>query len=223
MAGDRLTLVVQPREKLGSRETRRLRRNGQIPGVLYGNGEPRAFSVDHLELRRVLTGGHGLNQILDVVLEGRAKPHHAILKEYQLDPIRSTLTHVDLHEVRLDRPIQTPVAIELLGTPVGVTMGGLLQQILREAQVEALPGSIPDRLELDISALEIGDALRVSDLDVPAGVTLLDDADAIVASVVATRRGVLSEEEEAAEAAEAAEGEEGAVPEAEAEAEAGED
>ncbi|MFN8188551.1 MAG: 50S ribosomal protein L25 [Gaiellales bacterium] len=221
MAGDRITLVVQPRDRLGSRETRRLRRNGRIPGILYGSGEPRAFSVDQLELRRALTGGHGFHQILDVVLEGQAKPHHAILKEYQLDPLRSTLTHVDLHEVRLDRPIQTQVAIELIGTPVGVTMGGLLQQILRETAVEALPASIPERLELDVSALEIGDALRLSDVVAPASVTLLDDPASVVASVVTSRRA-LSEEEEAAEGAEAAEGEAGAAPGAEAEAEAGE-
>lgn len=210
MAGDRITLVVKPREKLGSRESRRLRRSGRIPGVLYGSGAPRAFSVDAHELRRALTGGHGLHQILDIVLEGQSTPHHAVLKDYQLDPLRSTLTHVDLHEVRLDRPIQSQVMIELVGTAAGVARGGLLQQTLREVTVEALPANVPERLELDVSALGIGDTLRVADIAAPAGVVLLDDPETIIASVVATRRAV-AEEERPAEAeaveAEAAEGE----------------
>jgi large subunit ribosomal protein L25 len=216
MAGDRITLVVTPREELGSRSSRRLRREGLVPGILYGSGNPRAFAVGERELRHALTGEHGLHAILDVVLEGQKTAHHAVLKDYQLDPVRSTLLHVDFHEVRLDRPIQAQVAVELIGTAEGVTRGGLLQQVLREVTVEALPMEMPDRLELDVTALDLGDSLRVADLAAPGNATVLDDPETVIVSVVTTRRATAEEGLEAEEAA----AEEGAAePEAEAGAE----
>jgi large subunit ribosomal protein L25 len=227
MAGERVRLEVKEREDCGSRPANRLRRQGFVPGVLYGSGKPRPFYVEERELRQALGGEHGMHAILDVVLDGQQKTHHAVLKDYQLDPVRSALLHVDLHEVRLDRPIQAQVTVELVGDPQGVSMGGLLSQIIRELAVEALPMSIPDRLELDVTRLEIGDQVKVSDIVVPQEVEVLDDADAIVATVTLPRRMELPEEEEPAE--EAAEGEEpeageaeGAPPEAEAESEAAE-
>ncbi len=217
MAGERAQLVVATREKLGSSETRRLRREGLVPGVLYGSGVPRHFAVDRLELRRVLSGGQGLHAIVDVLVDGKGKPHHAVLKDYQLDPLRSNLTHVDLHEVRLDRKIQAQVALELVGIPEGVSMGGLLQQVVREINVEALPMGLPERLELDVSALEIGDSLQLGAVAVPEGVTILDDLETTVASVTVSRRA-LAEDEEAVEGEEAAEdGEAEEEPSAEAE------
>jgi large subunit ribosomal protein L25 len=143
-----------------------------------------------------------------------------VLKDYQVHPTKSRLLHVDLHEVRLDRPIQTAVGVELVGESEGVNVGGVLTQVTREVNVEALPMSIPDHLELDISALEIGDSLRVGDLVVPEDVTVLDDEDVVLASVAAPRveeEPVVAEEGE--EGVELAEGEE--APEGEAE-EAGE-
>jgi large subunit ribosomal protein L25 len=225
MAGERVRLEFEERNSCGSRESRRLRRSGFVPGVLYGHGKPRAFSVAERELRHALGGEHGMNQILDVVLAGQEKPHHAVLKEYQLDPVRSTLMHVDLLEVRLDRPIQAPVAVELVGVAEGVTFGGVMSQTLREVTVEALPMSVPDRLELDVSALAIGDSVKVADLVAPEGVTILDDPETPLASVLAPRRieeeAVAVEEEEGAEAEAAAEAEAEAggaeAPEAEAE------
>jgi large subunit ribosomal protein L25 len=222
MAGDRIKLEVQAREARGSAEVRRLRAQGLIPGVFYGAGkEPQSFSVGERELRRAITGDHGTHTILDVVVEGdggQARP--AVLKDYQVHPTKSRLLHVDLHEVRLDRPIQTAVGVELVGESEGVTVGGVLTQVTREVNVEALPMSIPDHLELDISALEIGDSLRVGDLVVPEDVTVLDDEDVVLASVAAPRveeEPVVAEEGE--EGVELAEGEE--APEGEAE-EAGE-
>src|SRR5262249_33718773 len=129
VADERLRLEVQERDRRGSREARRLRREGLIPGVIYGgegNGT-RAICVPERELRRVLTGSHGLHAILDVVLEGE-KPRASILKDYQRDPVRGVLSHIDLMEVRLDRPIQASVAVELVGEPVGVREGGVLSQ-----------------------------------------------------------------------------------------------
>jgi large subunit ribosomal protein L25 len=205
-------LEVTVRESTGSRESRRLRREGLVPGVLYGSGAPRAFCVDERELRKALTGGHGMHAILDVTLDGHGKAHHAVLKDYQLDPRRSTLTHVDLHEVRLDRPIQTQVVIELVGHSEGVAAGGVLQLVTREIALEALPMEVPDRLELDVSALGIGDSVRVEQIAPPAGVTLLADPDTVVATVLAPTVLTVEEEEGVEEEEEGAEveGEEGA-------------
>jgi large subunit ribosomal protein L25 len=212
--GKTIRIAVQERQDTGSRSARRLRSEGFVPGVLYGDGEPHPFYVAERELRKALTGSHGMHAILDVVLDGKGKAHHAVLKDYQLDPRRSTLLHVDLHEVRLDRPIQAQVVVELVGEPEGVKMGGVLQLVAREINVEALPMEMPDRLELDVSALQIGDNARVADLASPDGVTILDDSETVVAAVLAPRLVV---EEELEEGAEEAEGEPG-----EAEAEGGE-
>jgi large subunit ribosomal protein L25 len=184
MAGERVKLEVQARESRGSSESRRLRADGLVPGVLYGNGgNAQPFCIEERELRKALTGDHGLHAILDVVLEGQQKAHHAVLKEYQLDPTRARLLHIDLQEVRLDQAIQTQVVVELLGDSEGVKEGGVLSQIQREVNVEALPMEVPDRLELDVSRMVIGDALRLSDLRVPEGVKLLDDPDTVLATV----------------------------------------
>jgi large subunit ribosomal protein L25 len=207
MAGERIRLEVQEREQCGSRNSRRLRKEGIIPGVLYGRGnKPHAICVPERELRRVLTGGHGLHAILDVVLAGQQATHSSILKDYQVDPIRGKIDHFDLQEVRLDQPIQTAVVVELVGESAGVKVGGVLSQVNREVQVEALPLEVPDRLELDVSAMEIGDTLRLSDLPTREGVTYLDDPETVLATVTMPTRV----EEPEAEVAEGEEGEEGA-------------
>ena len=207
MAGERIRVKVSPREERGSAAARRLRAQGLVPGVLYGNGqEAHTFSIGERELRRVLTGEHGTHAILDVVLPDGGRPHHAVLKDYQLHPTKGRLLHVDLHEVRLDQPIHAQVAVELNGEPTGVTMGGVLSHVMREVNVEALPMDVPDRLEVDVSELGIGDSLRVSDLPAPDGVTILDDPDTVLATVTQPTRVELPEEMvEAEEAAELAE------------------
>jgi large subunit ribosomal protein L25 len=185
MAAERVKLEVKPRENGGSPAARRLRAEGAIPGVLYGSGKPaQPFSVGERELRRVLTGSHGLHAIIDVVVEGIQKPHHAVLKEYQVHPVKNRLLHVDLQEVRLDQLINAQVVVELIGEAQGVTEGGVLQQALREVNVEALPMDIPDRLELDVTALNIGDNVRVSDLRPIENVAYLDDPETTIASVI---------------------------------------
>lgn len=200
MAGERIKLDVRERVRTGSAESRRLRAAGFIPGVIYGHGsDADSFVVEERELRRALTGDHGTHAILDVVLGG-TKTRHAVLKNTQLHPTRAQLLHVDLQEVRLDEKIHAQVTIELLGEPQGVVEGGVLTQVTREANVEALPMEVPDRLELDVSALAIGDSLRISDLTVPDGVAILDDPEGVVATVgVPTRveepEEVVSEEE----------------------------
>ena len=119
-------MIVKTREHLGSSETRRLRRQGLIPGVLYGAGDPVAISIEERELRRALTGAAGLHSILDVEIDGTGKAHASILKDYQLDKVRGGVTHVDLHEVRLDRAITASVSVHLIGgeNAPGVKEGG---------------------------------------------------------------------------------------------------
>src|SRR5213078_2735485 len=190
VAGERIRLEVKEREQRGTRESRRLRRDGLIPGVLYGNGKkPHPIFVPERELRRVLTGDHGLHAILDVVLAGQKTTHSSILKDYQVDPIRGKIAHFDLHEVRLDQAIQTAVVVELVGESLGTKAGGVLSQVTREIRVEALPLEVPERIELDVSAMEIGDTLRLSDLPAREGVTYLDDPEETVLATVRCRRG----------------------------------
>jgi large subunit ribosomal protein L25 len=205
---DRITLEVRERgpADLGSRSSRRLRRDGFIPGVLYGKGAARAIVVGERDLRKALTGPSGLHAIVDVLIEGQKSPHHAVLKEYQQHPLRGVITHVDFHEVRLDQPIHASVTVQLVGDSPGVKQGGVLQQVVRELNVEALPAAVPERIEVDVGALEVGGALRLEDVPAIEGVTFLDDLHETVVANCTMPRGISAlEEEEAAAEAEAAE------------------
>jgi large subunit ribosomal protein L25 len=219
VSGDRIRLEVKERDDLGSRHARRLRAQGYVPGVLYGKGNTRAILVGERELRNALTGPSGLHAILDVVIDDQKTVHPSILAEFQQDPIRGSLSHIDLREVRLDQPIHATVAVQLVGESAGVKEGGVLSLVTRELNVEALPMEVPEHLEADVSALELGDALRLEELRAPDGVTFLDDPhETVIATVSAPRAAIELEEAEAAEAeaeAEAAEGEEGVEGEAE--------
>ena len=214
MAGERIKLEVKERERRGSADARRLRKEGLIPGVLYGKGKTsHAICVSERDLRRVLTGDGGLHAILDVVLEGEKTTHASILKDYQQDPIRGHISHIDLQEVRLDQPIQAAVTVQLVGEAAGVKEGGVLSQVQREINVEALPMEIPEHIDLDVSDMAIGDTLRLADLQAMDGVTYLDDPEeTVLATVTMPTREVEPEEEEVPEGEELPEGE---VPEGE--------
>jgi large subunit ribosomal protein L25 len=140
--------------------------------------------VPERDLRRVLTGPSGLHAILDVVLEGQKTTHASILKDYQQDAITGRIAHIDLQEVRLDQPIQAQVVIELVGESAGAKEGGVLSQVSREINVEALPLEIPERLEVDVSEMHIGDTLRLADVAKQDGVTFLDDLEETVVATV---------------------------------------
>ncbi len=218
MSGDRLKLEVREREERGSRRTRRLRAQGLVPGVLYGKGASRAIAVPERELRAVMTGPSGLHAILDVVIEGQKTVHPSILADYQQDPIRGTISHIDLREVRLDQPITASVVVQLVGEAVGVKSGGMLSLVTRELNVEALPADVPEHIEIDITHLEVGDVLRLADAPVPDNVTYLDDPHETVIATVSVPRGYTELEEAAAEEAaaeEAAAAEAGTAEEAE--------
>jgi large subunit ribosomal protein L25 len=208
VAGERQRLEVKKRERLGSAESRRLRKQGLVPGVLYGKSTARAIAVGERDLRAALTGPSGLHAVLDVVLEGQSTTHPSILKEYQRDPVRGYVRHVDLQEVRLDVAIQSTVQLHLVGTEnaPGVREGGVMSAPTTSLNVEALPMEMPESIEVDVSAMEMGDTLRLEDLTPPEGATFLDDPhETVLATVTAPTREV--EPEETAE--EAAEGEGG--------------
>ena len=216
-----MKLEVREREDLGSRRTRRLRSQGLVPGVLYGKGHTRAIVIAERELRAAMTGPSGLHAILDVVVEGQKTVHPSILADFQQDPIRGTISHIDLREVRLDQPIHAAVAIHLTGESVGVKSGGMISLVTREVNVEALPMDVPEHIDVDVTHMEVGDVLRLADVATIPNVTLLDDPQETVIATVSVPRGFAElEEAEAAEAeaaeAEAAEGEEGEEGEARA-------
>jgi large subunit ribosomal protein L25 len=220
MAGERVKLEVQARDARGSADVRRLRKQGLIPGVIYGGGsDPAAISVPERALRKALTGAGGLHAILDVVVQGdgggSARP--AILKDYQQDVISGRVSHIDLHQVRLDRPIQASVVVQLVGEPSGVKEGGVLSQVSREINVEALPMEIPEHIDADVSEMQIGDTLRLADVPAIENVTFLDDPEeTVLASVSAPTVFEEPEVEEPEEGVELPEGEE--APEVEGEA-----
>jgi large subunit ribosomal protein L25 len=222
VAGQRIKLLVQDRAVLGSAESRRLRKQGLIPGVLYGRERPHAISIVERDLRNALTGAGGMNAVLDVVIDG-GSAHSSVLKDYQLHKVRGTITHIDLQEVRLDQPIHATVPVHLIGEAAGTKEGGILSQGVSEVNVEALPMEVPAHLEFDVSELNVNDTARLDQLVLPEGVTLLDDLETVLAGVSPPAQ--LEEEpveEGAAEAA--AEGEEpGAAGESAAEPDAAED
>lgn len=211
-SSDRETLKVLPRDEFGSRTTRRLRREGLVPGVVYTGGkDARAFKVAAREAELIIASGQAL---FDLEIEGTdAVP--VVIKEQQVHPVRGDLQHLDLQEVRLDVKIQAEVPVELEGADdaPGVKASGVLEHVTHEVTVEALPTDIPDSLVLDVSAMEIGDTLDLTALKTPEGVELVaDDPTEITIAILSPPR---IEEEPSAEV----EAEPEVVGEEEAEAE----
>jgi large subunit ribosomal protein L25 len=204
VSGDRITLEVRERTELGSRHSRRLRAQGLIPGVLYGKGHARPVVVAERDLRAAMSGPSGMHAILDVVLEGQKTVHPSVLAEYQQDPMRGALSHFDLREVRLDRPIHASVVVNLVGEAPGVKAGGVLSLVTRELNVEALPADVPEHIDVDLSTLEVGDVLRLEDVPRLEKAAFLDDPHETVIATVSVPRGFVELEEAEAAAAEEA-------------------
>jgi large subunit ribosomal protein L25 len=214
--------MVQNRAVLGSAESRRLRKQGLIPGVLYGREQPIAISIPERDLRSALTTKGGLNAVLDVVVDG-GNAHSSVLKEYQQDRVRGQITHVDLQEVRLDQPIHATVPLHLTGEAAGAKEGGVLNQVVTEITVEALPMEVPAAVEFDVSAVHIGESAHLSQIALPEGVTLVDDGEAVFVSVTQPTREEPEELEAGEEEAAAGEvAEEAAAAEGAADAGSGE-
>lgn len=174
MADARTTLNVAPRAAFGSRSSRRMRREGLVPGVVYSGGsEATAFQVSERDVRGVIAEGAAL---FDLSVDGgKARP--VVVKEQQLHPVKGTLRHIDLQEVKLDTAIQAEVLIELEGAEdaPGVKAGGTLEHVTREITIEALPTDIPEKIGVDVSTMEINDTLQLSAITAPDGVTFVVD------------------------------------------------
>ncbi|HYH57990.1 MAG TPA: 50S ribosomal protein L25 [Thermoleophilaceae bacterium] len=225
-APTRPQLKVEDRTERGSRATRRLRRQGLVPGVVYGgkDGKCSTFSVDARELRRVLIAG---SAVFDVEVEGTVRP--VIVKDQHRHPVRDHFLHIDLLEVRLDEKIQTTVALELTGVEEapGVKEGGVLEHVTRELNIVALPGNIPEGITVDVSHLEVAGTMHLSEVAAPEGVEFLDDLEETIVATITTPTEVeepeIEEEAElVGEEGEAAEGATGEEAEAAADGEGGE-
>jgi large subunit ribosomal protein L25 len=228
--GQRPTLDVEDRSERGTRATKRLRREGYVPGVVYGgkDGDCTSFKVNALTLRHVLVDGSAL---IDLKVGGKTRP--VIVKDQQQHPVRDELLHIDLLEVRLDETIQTQVNVHLEGAEEapGIKEGGVLEHITHQLNIEALPTDIPDAIHVDVSGLEIAATMKLSEISAPQGVTFLDDPEeTIIATVVVPTEVEEPEIEEETvlvgedgepleEGAEPAEGEEAEPAEGEASAE----
>lgn len=203
-----LTLEVSPRESTGKSVAKKLRRAGEIPAIVYGAGkDPVPISVDTKAVSDFITKSeHGIRSIFLLKLKGRDQQRHTMIKDLQIDPITRRIQHIDFVRVMLDEVVRVHVPIHHVGTAVGQKMGGMLDFQVRELYVECLPTVIPDEFVIDITPLEVNHFYRVSDLQIPEGVKVLDDMERVVVSVSPARV-----EEEPVE--EIVEGEEAAEPE----------
>lgn len=176
-------LTIKKREGTGKEVAKRLRREGRVPAVLYGGSAPETLTVDYRDVVRVIQGRESSTTLLSLKLEdGGGSARTAIIRDMQYDPVSEKVIHVDLQEVRMDKAITVGVPVFSTGEAEGVKeQAGILEMILREVQVSCLPGLIPERITVDVSALMIGDVLTVANLTPPEGVRILNDpAQAVV-------------------------------------------
>lgn len=214
---EQTTLPIQIRTETGKGYARKLRRKGFIPAVIYrGNQKPIHISVDPKVLAKTLRSG--LHTLLKLEVEGGIEPtgEVAIIKEIQREPVYDEYIHAELVMIDLNKPMEIEVGLEFKGTPPGVTMGGILQPLMRQIEVRCLPADLPRHIEVDVSQLKIGDVIHIRDIKMPEGVKCLEDADAPVVMVAAPE----VEEKPKAETEEAAPAEGAPAAEKKAEGEA---
>ena len=207
-------LSAHVREEKGKGAANKLRRNKQIPAVLYGpNTSPVMLSVNEFDLKTVLKSATGENIVLGLQIDtGKgSETKNVILKELQSDPIKPIYYHADFYEISMDRELTFNIPIHLVNTPAGVADGGILQHVKREVSVSCLPGNLVDYLEVDVSGLEIGGSIHVKEVVFPEGIRSLEDAETTLAVMNAPAAVVEKVEEEVKEE-EAKEGEEAAAP-----------
>jgi large subunit ribosomal protein L25 len=198
--GKRPALEVEERLERGSRAHRRLRRDGWVPGVVYGGGDCVAFKVNARELRHILHDGAAL---IDLKL-GSGRPRPVIVKDQQRHPVRDEVMHIDLLQVRLDEKIQTTVPVELEGVEEapGVKEGGVLEHITRELTIEALPTDIPERVVVDVSGMELNATMHLAELSALADVAFMDDLEETIVATITPPSKVEEPEPEVEEEAE---------------------
>jgi large subunit ribosomal protein L25 len=178
-------LSISRRDGTGKSIARRLRRQGRVPAILYGGAEPLLISANPRDVLRLIHGHAGTTQLLNLTFEGNGGGNRmAIIRDMQFDPVTEDLLHVDLQEVSMDRAITVTVAVRAVGEASGVkNQLGILNLVLHELQISCLPGQIPEHIDADVSALEIGDVLTVAQLTPPQGVRILNDTGQAVATV----------------------------------------
>lgn len=192
MTNESARLTARSRTMSGKGAARQLRRSGRLPAVVYGRrDEAESLALDTHELSRLLSRIHAATTVIDLEVDG-GEPRPVLIREIQRHPYRTQLLHVDFFEIRADVKIRVSVPVHLVETPAGVEMGGMLQFLRHELEVECLPNEIPSEFKVDVSALEIGDSLHVSDVEA-GGVTILDDETVTICTVVPP---ALEEEEE---------------------------
>jgi large subunit ribosomal protein L25 len=198
-------LKAEPRAEVGRSAVRKLRARGLIPAVIYGaNHKPQPLQVAARDINAMMSQASGENVLVELEIGGDEQSRTALVQEVQHSPVGGEIRHVDFHAISMDQMIEAEVPLEPVGTPVGVkTFGGLLEQSLRALAIECLPGDLPDRITVDVSHLNIGDAIHVRDIQLPPGVTPKVQLDLTAFSVVAP---VVEEEPVAAEAEAAAAG-----------------
>lgn len=205
------SLAVQLRAEKGKEAARKLRNQGLIPAVVYGQREEAIpVTLNPQQLAKALRGGAGERSLINLTIEGlQAGPvtKTVILKEKQIDPVKRTLLHVDLYTIAMDETIRVNIPVHVVGKAHGVELGGVLEQVLREIEVECLPGDIPPGIEIDVSSLDIGDSIHVEDITLEKVKILVDVEQTVVTVVPPLKEEVVAAVEEVAEE-EAAEAEE---------------
>jgi large subunit ribosomal protein L25 len=206
MASTELVTAVTREGKFNKNAARRVRVAGKIPAVIYGAKEPSiAIELDPKQILRILHSDSGHNTIFDVDVQGSARVK-AMIVDWQYEPIKGSLLHIDLKRIAMDKAMVVEVPIHLEGVPVGVkNEGGLLDQVLREVEIECLPGDIPPHIALDVSGMKLHDVVRVSDLPHGGNIKFITDEDATVAHVTVIKEEVAPEPDAVAAAAAPAE------------------
>ncbi len=182
---ERMSITVEKREEQGKKAARSMRRTGMIPAVLYREGRSQSIKVSRKEITRLINTMSGEQIIVDLQFDDGVKKL-ALLKDYQVDPVKGELLHSDFFEVLLTEKIRVTVHIKALGEPIGVKRdGGILQHTLRVVEIECLPDELPDMVEVDISNLEVGQSIHVSDLKFDEGIKVLTDPGDVIVTVTA--------------------------------------
>jgi len=190
------------RTQTGKGVSRRLRTEGRLPAIFYGpEAEPIMLSIDYLQLKKVLKGKAAENIIVDLQIDsnGRSQSKTVMIKELQRDPVTRDYLHIDFFEISMGKEIEAVISIHLINAPLGVTKGGLLQHIRRELSVSCLPKDLIEKIDIDVSGLDIGDSLHIRDITLPAGLNSTEDDDLTIATVVAPTITAEPEEVEAEE------------------------
>ena len=189
---ERYEISVEERKKTGKGVSRRLRREGLIPGVIYGREiDSKPLTVDPEDIKNKVN----TNAIIDLKI-GEDEEKTTMIKDFQKDVIKNKIIHVDFQQIFMDEKITVTVPVNIIGDSIGVQEGGVLQQLMREIEIEALPADIPEKLDLDISELDVGDSLQVKDIEVPEDIELMTSLDDVIVTVVTPSEEIEEEVEE---------------------------